>query len=223
MPIAEDDDAVRAALRATVRADELARQPRTPEQVIDAIPNLSDRTKQFLKDHPQVRDPANESTVRFHYQAALDAGIPPDSDAINQAVLDGLAYERERAIAHAHRAARMVPERSDDYEVARLNAEAERAGIEIAAARATPNALNAVRRADKIIDDVRVGMLGEKPNQPAPASPMRSGVQYSAPVHRDSPSMSTGRPMSTGTRITLSPEEVEIALNSFTGEDMTKD
>jgi hypothetical protein len=60
-----------------------------------------------------------------------------------------------------------------------------------------------------------------KPTMPAmSAAPRQRSMPVTAPVSRDVPSVSTGRPQS-ATRITLSAAEVEIAHNSFSDSSMS--
>jgi hypothetical protein len=57
--------------------------------------------------------------------------------------------------------------------------------------------------------------------EPTPPPAKRRSIPYTAPVSRDVPSVSTGRPASLGNTVTLSPAEREIARKSFTDPSMS--
>jgi hypothetical protein len=61
----------------------------------------------------------------------------------------------------------------------------------------------------------------EAKRQPMRPMPRQRSMPVSAPVSRDSPSISTGRPQSIGTSVTLSAAEREIARDSFSDPSMS--
>jgi hypothetical protein len=161
-----DDDALGRALAAQQRAEELQRQPRTVEQHIDSLA-LSDHKKQFLKQHPSMAtDPGEARAMSFRYHQALNAGIPDDTEEMNQAILHGMQREREHAVSTLVKAPPADPRPIDP----------------------TP--------------------------APAALAPRKSSLPMSAPPSRDVPSYSSGKPASSK-KLTLSPEEVQIARSSI--------
>jgi hypothetical protein len=132
-----------------------APRPQTIDDVIAAIPGLTEHKRQFLKANPNLLEPANVDTVRFHYRSALNAGVQDDTPEMNQAILAGIDRERQRAVSEAR-------------------------------------------------SIVEAG----------PPAPRRPSMPMSAPVSRDVPSYSSGKPASS-TKMTLSPEEVQIARASI--------
>jgi hypothetical protein len=151
-----DDNPLVRAHAAQIRAEELqrraAQKPTTVEEHIDRIPGLSSHKRQFLKAHPKMAtDPEEARAMSFHYNAALSAGVPDDSEEMNRAILAGMYREREYAAK-------------------------------------------------------------DKPPAAAPRAPIapRKSLPMSAPVSRETPSYSDGKPLSSR-KMTLSPEEVQIA------------
>jgi hypothetical protein len=55
---------------------------------------LSEHKRAFLREHPNLLEPANVNAVRFHYHAARNAGVTDDSPEMNRAILDGIAHDR---------------------------------------------------------------------------------------------------------------------------------
>jgi hypothetical protein len=156
-----------------------------------------------LLDHPDLLNEAQ--AMRSHYNAAIAAGVPDDSEAMNQYLLDRVQREvglRQKRGAETARAATplasapsspiMTVERIAD----RLGAEADTTRGMLQAADATPIAVTA-----------------DMPEPP----PRRSSIPFSAPVSRDVPSPS-GRRMSDFRSITLSAAEREIARYSFSSD-----
>jgi hypothetical protein len=91
-------DAVKRALEATQRAEELQREARqaqpTPEQIIDSWSGLSDHKRSFPKAHPNLAfDQFDRQAMAFHYQAALRDGIPDDTAEMNARLLAGVRQE----------------------------------------------------------------------------------------------------------------------------------
>jgi hypothetical protein len=213
-PPVDSGDAVKRALAASRRAEELQRQaarpPQTLNEHIDRLPGLSDHKRRFLREHPDlVTDPFLTKALSWHWQAAQRSGIEDDSPAMDAAILRGVRGEleqrRQRDIAASNAATPMMStpmtpptiERTAD----RLGAEADMLHRAAQANAATPMAL-----AD---------------NMPEPPPRQRS-IPVSAPVSREVPSMrgQRGRPFQ---NITLSPEEREIARNSFSAPDMSNE
>jgi hypothetical protein len=111
-PPPADDDPLVKAHRAQQRAEEIQRnaarapqgnanRPPSIDDVVNAIPGLSEHKRQFLKANSNLLQPANVDAVRFHYHAALNAGVVDDTPEMNQAIPDGIARERARAVAQA--------------------------------------------------------------------------------------------------------------------------
>jgi hypothetical protein len=86
------DDAVARAFEAQRRAEELQRQPPPP-------PQLSERRIAFIRQHPELADPANEEAVVSYWKQGLRLGIPDDTNEIDAYVLHGLRFEREARAA----------------------------------------------------------------------------------------------------------------------------
>jgi hypothetical protein len=191
-----DDDAVSRALQGTERAEQLQRQ-RHPAD------GLSDWKRSFIEANPALKQPDIAAVARGHHVAALAAGIPDDSGAMGEYILTRTAesLEHRRALRDASSRAR-----ADDAAARQAAAELEREAEE----------LRAEHQAEQ----------EESPEEPmpAPARPMREprrGIQYSAPISRDSPSVATGRPASFATSVTLSPAEREVARTSFSDPSMS--
>src|SRR5579862_9429225 len=89
---AADDDALTRALQGQQRADELqrqaARQPTEHERFVDGLPGLSDRKRAFLKSNPALVRNDVAPIAGAAYQEALRAGIPDDTDQIEQYVIE---------------------------------------------------------------------------------------------------------------------------------------
>jgi hypothetical protein len=95
---ADADDAIRRALAGTQRAEEIQREARqpTPDQVIDAIPNLSNSKRAFLKENPHLvlNDVAREATA-WTYQRALREGLVDDTPEMFERIRSGVREEME--------------------------------------------------------------------------------------------------------------------------------
>jgi hypothetical protein len=112
-PIAADDhDPLVRAHAAQMRAEEIQRnvakqpqsiagRPQTIDDVVNAIPGLTEHKRAFLRANPNLLEPASVDQVRFHYHAALNAGVVDDTPQMNQAILGGIARERQRAVQEA--------------------------------------------------------------------------------------------------------------------------
>jgi hypothetical protein len=79
--------------------------------------------------------------------------------------------------------------------------------------------LSGMRREREAIENARRAPYRDPPPVNTPEPPKRS-MPHTAPVTRDAPSMSAG---AVPTRITLSPEEIMIARNSYTAPDMSNE
>jgi hypothetical protein len=202
-PPSQGDDAspLQRALEAQQHAEHLQRQHAQRRQIglpepeldptqrqaidrqIDAMPDLSDHKRRFLKSHPTLlSEPYRQSMAHAHH-LALHAGVADDTLQMDHAILAGVArdIEHHRALSAAN--AQVPQHRDADHVAADLAREAE---MHLAA------------------------------HQPAPIAPQpqRRSMPMSAPVSRGSHDLGTGRSQSS-TRITLSPDEVEIAHISF--------
>lgn len=193
---APEDDPVKNALEGTLRAEQMQRRQPTLEEHIDAMP-ISAFKKNMLKTRPEIRDPANALMVRFHHQAAMDAGIEDDSPEMEAAILAGIQSERQRAIDMAKRTAEKLTRPNPDIEAHVLRVDAP------------PETEPPIVRVE----------VPKPLATPAPASPARRTVPVSAPVSRDVPMASSGRRGAPNR--TLSAEERDIAHRSFTATDMT--
>lgn len=70
--------------------------------------------------------------------------------------------------------------------------------------------------------ETHLGLRAAAEPDPEPApQPQRRSMPVSAPVSRQTPSVTTGRPVSS--KMTLSPEERQIARSSFTDESMSNE
>lgn len=81
-----------AQLAAVRHADELQRQavqrqPQTIEQYIDAMPDLSDHKRSFLKQYPVMLDPAVSPIMARHYHKALQSGMKDDTADLDDYLL----------------------------------------------------------------------------------------------------------------------------------------
>ena len=81
------------------RASPLGRRLSTTSST--PIPGVTEHKRRFLRENPNLLQPANVDTVRFHYQSALSAGVADDTPEMNEAILSGLKRERERAVNEA--------------------------------------------------------------------------------------------------------------------------
>jgi hypothetical protein len=199
-------DALMRALEAQRRAEELQRDPAAMqriaiEQHIDRMPGLTEHKRAFLKAHPQlIADKfLSEATARS-YQAALNQGVPDDSEEMNAAILAGVQEKWESDVKVFEMAAASTPSRSEPQPT-RAAPAPEITRLEEPAIRQMMDPSNAPPRSTP----------AEAGLPPMPATSRARGVPLSAPVSRNIPSP-TGRP--TGS-ITLTPEEREIARNSM--------
>jgi hypothetical protein len=133
-----------------------------------------------------------------HYQAGLAIGLADDSPQLEAFILE----ETARTLEH-RRKLREAPPVVDDREAS--------SGYDREAA---ANAWALEREAEEL---QRTDEWAQRESTPEP----RRNIQYSAPVSRDAPSVSTGRPQSLGNTVTLSRAEREVARNSFTDPTMT--
>jgi hypothetical protein len=96
-----EDSALMRAVEATRRADDLQRQraqqqqPMTVAEYIDSL-DVSGHKKTFLKEHPQMLEPALVPVMAKVYHAGLRSGLEDDSAALDQFILDGVARELEQ-------------------------------------------------------------------------------------------------------------------------------
>jgi hypothetical protein len=191
------DDPVVRALRDAERAEALQRQYAAQPQQPQPNDGLTEPQRQFLQAHPRLRsDPA---ALMYYATRAIRRGIEQDSPEFFQSILDGFSREYEVGVEHANRMAGNM-------------AQPHRAETE-----AREQAEEIISHAQAMLPDVPLPPA-ETPKAAAPSSPRRS-IPYSAPVHRDVPSVS-GQRMA-DMRVTLTAEERDIARRSFTAADMT--
>jgi hypothetical protein len=177
------------------------------EHRIISIPDLTEHKREFLRTHPEMLEERNARAVSFRYGQALAAGIPDDTQEMNEFLLTGVRQAREHgrkadaamamdAIASAHVMPR--PEKTTEQVADCLDREASAAGAVIAAT----SALGVI---DELAERVKTGEF---------RPPRKSSIPISAPVSREPPNASGERRTSTA-RVTLSAEERAIARNSF--------
>ena len=163
---------------------------RAIDQFVESIPNLSDHQRRFLRSHPTLMTSPYDQLMAHAITLAKHAGIEPDTDAMDRAILVGVQrdLEHHRALsALTSSAARPTPQNAAphvgvDQHVADLNTEAAQ------------------------------HMVGnQQPAPSAPPLPKRRSMPMSAPVSRDYVSVS-GRPALDNH---LTAEERQIARNSF--------
>jgi hypothetical protein len=191
-----DDNPLQKALQAHGHAEELQRQsaqhqatPTTERQVaahIDGLP-ISEFKKQFLRQHPESLFEPLHRLMADHYQIARHAGVPDDTEAMNQAILDGLQrdLDHHRQLTAAH--ARPTPE----------NALAHHEAVQVA---------------EELQREAEGYVRSGQPDPPAALPAPRRSIPMSAPVSRDVPMASGGR---TFPQITLNHDERQIAAISF--------
>jgi hypothetical protein len=213
-PIAppEPDPVVRA-FEATRYAEELQRNPAALQQIqqqaqqraiehrINSIAGLTDHKKDFLREHPEMLEDHNARAVTFYYQQALRAGIPDDTAAMNAYILDGLKQARRD---QRYEDATMAMD-AMDIPLPQPVKTAESLNREVDAVHST----NAAASARDII-----GELAERIKGGEFTPPRKNSIPVSAPVSREPPTPS-GRKPSMPNKVTLTPEERQIARNAF--------
>jgi hypothetical protein len=199
----EVDDAVARALAATINAEKLQRQARTPMSVEEHIERLpvSEFKKSFLRQNPMMLHPEIVPIAARAYQRARSAGIADDSEQLNAAMLDGVRQEIEG------RQKRMVQSAQDAVTAMPPMPEPEPAEIE-----------KAVDLLDRQSDAIRNVMSAEDAVStevpPIAAPPTRRSLPISAPVSRDIPTEG-GRRMSEQRTVHLSAEERALSHSSY--------
>jgi hypothetical protein len=208
LPPGPEDHAIERAYADQKRAEELQRNPKLAvDRYVDSISGLTNRQREYLKARPVLLQPEASAILRSEYTAALQEGVPDDSDAMER--------------------------RLDSRIVARLRARHNQPGDDgIEGARATvmqaPDALEPeiqkdVERLDAEAGVIR-GMMHAENSMPhslamdlptaGPATPSRRSLPVSAPVSRDVPTIS-GAKVQDSRNVTLSPEERVIARGSY--------
>jgi hypothetical protein len=197
----EDQDAVRRIADATRRAEEMQRQRRAVEDVIDRMPGLTDHKRSFLKKYPRLLEDQNARALSWHYHAGLAAGLADDSPELDAHIISGMRQEeahRQRPVDAANAAIAAMESPAGEPSVERaaeqLANEAETHRMAMNAEDATPQWLSATL-------------------PQAPPTPRARSLPISAPVSRDVPTASGGR-VSDRT-ITLSPEERAVAHAAY--------
>jgi hypothetical protein len=110
-PPADDGNPLVRAHAAQLRAEEIQREAakaapsaqrsQSIDDVVNAIPGLTEHKRAFLRANPNLLEPANVDAVRFHYQAALQRGVPDDTPEMNEVLLAGIARGRQHAVNEA--------------------------------------------------------------------------------------------------------------------------
>jgi hypothetical protein len=105
----EEDSALRKALEAQRRAEELQDPHRALEHHIASLP-ISDHKRHFLRQHPELLNPQVAPLATESYRQALAAGVPDDTPAMNDEILSRVRAEIERrTAAHIAQAAQQQP------------------------------------------------------------------------------------------------------------------
>jgi hypothetical protein len=179
-----DDDPVRRGLAEMQRAEELTRQHAYNDHAdkVDQFAGLSDWKKEYLKSNPILTLPHVATVAQKVYRDALASGIPDDSEAIGNYVLE----KTSEALRRQREARERMPAPDHEHRK-RLADELEREAAQMA--------------------------------EPAPPAATNKAPKFTqAPVSRAMPSLTSGAaPM----RITLSPEQIQIARTAYSAPDMT--
>lgn len=121
-PAPSDDDALVRAAAAAHHAEALHVQHAQRAQIgmpepelspehrhavdahVDAIPEISDHKRRFLKSHPTLLTEAYQASMAHAYRLALAAGVPDDTAAMDHAILAGVArdVQHHQALTAAH-------------------------------------------------------------------------------------------------------------------------
>lgn len=167
---------------------------KTIDAFVDGIASLTDHQKRFLKSHPTLLTEPYVDSMRHAITVARHAGIKDDTDAMDRAILMGVARDVEHhrnlqglAFAPPPAGPGNAPNDHDiDQHVANLSREAEQhmGDHHMAALRAPPL---------------------------SSTSQQRKSLPMTAPVSREAPNIS-GHP---GVSNTLTRDEVQIAHVSF--------
>jgi hypothetical protein len=202
----DDDSPLQRALEAQQHAEHLQRQHAQRQQIglaeppidaaqrqaidahVDAMRDISEHKRRFLKSHPSLLVEPYVQLVPHAYQLALHAGIAEDTPQMDSAILQGVArdLEHHRALAALTSPAQPTP----------VNHQAHHAVDQAAAELARETEMHLAA------------------HQPAPVPPKRS-MPMSAPVSRNAPSTSGSRHPADSN--TLTAEERQIARN-FTAD-----
>lgn len=196
MTAPSNEDALRRALEATRHAEDLQREAsgRDPiEAYVDAIPDISDHKRAFLKANPQLLSGPHSQAMGSHYRAALADGVPDDSQEMNDRVLIGVSREIE-----AQRRSR-----SDAIEAAASFARSQSAAP------------------THEIEEPSIEIERAPPPEPAAPAVKKRNIPYGVMGERYVPSVSGKRGGTTGNSMTLTAAEREIARNSFTAPELT--
>lgn len=183
------------SVRAQVGLPEPPLDPATRQAVeahIDAMPGLSEWKRRFLKSHPTMLKEPFLHSMRHAHAMALHAGLVDDSPQMDSAILAGVAkdIEHHRALSALTSAqARPTPEN------AQMHQDTAEAAAELQ------------REAEQHLAAYQPAQ-GAPPPQPRP---QRRNMPVSAPVSRDSPSVTGHRSQDK----TLSRDEREIARASM--------
>lgn len=210
-PVDDEPNALQRALAATRHAEDLQLQHGQRQQLglqepeldpqhrqaieahIDAMPELTDHKRRFLKSHPSLLTEPFVKLMSHAYAIAQHAGIADDTPAMDNAILVGVArdLEHHRALSQLTRAdARPTPENAAAHYDASEGADALSREAEAFMAEAAASA-----------------------PPPPPPAPARRSIPMSAPVSRETPMMSSGGRQHGEN--TLSAEERQIAHISF--------
>jgi hypothetical protein len=197
------DHAITRAIEAQRRAEALHHDPqRAVSEYVDSLPGLSDYKKSFLRRYPLLLQPENTQILRAEYHAALQEGVPDDSDQMEHRLLTGIMarMRHNQAAENGARAAVMQAPPELEPSIERM---AER----------LDHQAHQIHQVARVADSTPLG-LALAPDDVMPPAPRARSLPISAPVSRDIPTVSGQRPVDLRS-ITLSPEERIIARGSY--------
>ncbi|EHR03222.1 hypothetical protein [Bradyrhizobium sp. WSM471] len=208
-PVDETDQVFKRAIEAQRNAElmqrEAAQQRRQPtlEEVVEAIPGLSNHKRRMIMEHPELLEPERADIARRAHAEALQAGIEDDTLEMDQHLLASLAKA--------------------DQQRHRLNQGAKA----VSAPPPTPEIERAVQELDREVSALQETIPIERaPERAQPVYPpiaRTSRMPITAPVSRDVPSYSGQQIISDRGKITLTAEERDIARRSFTDPRMSNE
>lgn len=215
-PPPSDDDALARALAATRHAEEMQRQRHHQDMVERAIGSMPvpDPAKEWLRRNPQyVMDPAQNQALQAAHGGALEAvggdqakiGSPEYIAALESGI--GNYWQRMQAAERHHENVEQLSDAS--RETARID--------------------RAVENLEHDAQSYQREMAPPPPaDPPPPANPapaptasdgrfgaLKRNIPYGAPKAQEGGVSYDGRPVSNSTKVTLSPEERDMAHKSM--------
>ena len=169
------------------------------DKYIGMIPNITDHQKRFLRAHPSLMEPPYVDLMRHAILVARHAGIADDSDAMDRAILSGVA----RDIEHHRQLSQLAHATADTQN-----------GVPGTAMHDTNHS------ADQLAQEAQQHMAAPRSAPAAPRLPQtKRSMPMSAPVSRGEPSYSGRPPVDNH----LTAAEREIARNSFIDPNMSNE